>query len=375
MTPQTEALPTVTPTDMQPDLDVVASEAVKNKEKGKEDTSIRVRILQRLLKGSSWMVNVCAAAIVSVLLGFNQPVSHIPILDFIQRNKLTVLVAVCAVVFLTLVVLLASPSLYKYLRPMDARLKAMGAVTSVSILSCMLCLSLLGITLERPAWCPTSLCPAPRVITKAITTTQGAHDANLDVYFISFQSTTYVIPGNPQKPDYIPSSGDPRSIGAMLLDAPATTAPYTIAIGLHSLSTGRYSILIDKVTLLVMNVNAVPDPLHVYPVVLLTKYSTTNPSRFVYQGQRAQQAIADTYSTSSFPRVELTSGESDQIDAAVASRFPVDMHFRIQVTYHIATQEQHTLILPHVFEVVFSNTSNWHTYQLNLAQQNFFPVP
>src|SRR5206468_7509265 len=133
------------------------------------------------------------------------------------------------------------------------------------------------------------------------------HDANLDVYFISFQSTTYVIPGNPQKPDYIPNSADPRSIGAMPLNAAATTAPYTIAIGLHSLYTGIYSILIDKVMLLVTNVNAVPDPLHVYPVVLLTKYSTTNPSRFVYQGQRVHQAIADTYSTSSFPRVELMS--------------------------------------------------------------------
>src|SRR5437588_2833436 len=61
MTSQTETLPTVTPTDMQPDPEVVASKALNSKEKDKEDVSIRVRILQRLLKGSSWMVNVCAA--------------------------------------------------------------------------------------------------------------------------------------------------------------------------------------------------------------------------------------------------------------------------------------------------------------------------
>lgn len=369
MSSQREVISTATPEPVR-----VEREAVSSVDKDKENTPVQV-IRQKLYNGIVWTVQVCVGAIITILLGFNQPASHIPILEFIERQKLLVLVVLCVVVLLILGTLVVFLTLDKLRRPMDARLKAMGAVTSVSTLSCLLCLSLLGITLGRPSWCPASLCPAPKVITKPITTTQGSHDANLDVYFISYQSATYAIPGNPQKPDYIPSSGDPRSIGVMQLNPAATATPYTIAIGLHSLYTGRYSILIDKVMLLVTKVNAAPDPLKVYPVVLLTTYNTTNPSRFVYQGQQAHQTIPDTYSTSLFPRVELTSGEPDQIDAAIESRIPVDLYFRIQVTYHIATQGQHILILPQVFEVVFSNLSNWQRYQLNLTQQNFVPAP
>lgn len=274
-----------------------------------------------------------------------------------------------------LVALVIWPLLHNRFRPIDARLKAMGAVTGVSMLSSMLCLSLLMMTLFRPSWCPTSLCAAPKVITQPITTTQGSHDANLDVYFVSFQSSAYVIPGDPQKPTYIPRSGDPRSIGAVLLDAPNTSTPYTIAIDLHSLYRGRYSILIDKVTLFLTKVSRVPNLLRVYPVAVLTQYSTTNPSRFVYQGQQAQQTITDSYSTSLLPRVELRSGESDQIDATIEALAPVDMQFVIQVTYHIAAEQQRfTLTLNHTFEVVFSKVSTWQKYQLNLAQNNFVPA-
>lgn len=362
---QREALSAVPLTGKQPIT-------VDNMDKREEEGKFTPQILQH---GFGWFVQFCATAILSLLLGFNQPVTHVPILDFIVGRKLTVLAILCVVVLLTAAWLLVSPALYKRLRPMEARLKTMSSVTVVSLLSSMLCLSLLGITLGRPSWCPASLCSPPKVITRPITTTQGSHDTNLDVYFIGFQSAAYVIPDNPAKPDYIPDSSNPRSIGAVQLNAGATSVPYAIAIGLHSLYTGRYSIFIDKVTLLVTKVNALPSPLQVYPVVLPTGYSTTNPARFVYQGQQVHQTIPDTYSTSPSPRVVLTSGEPDQIDAAVESLIPVDMYFRLQVTYHIATQGQHTLILPQTFEVVFSNASNWHKYQLNPVQQNFVREP
>ncbi len=349
-----------------------ASAVVNGKEK--DNVSFRMRILQRVLKGGGWLVNLCSAAIVSILLGFSSPITSSPILDFIQRYKLSTLVILSIVVLLMLAVLLAWPFLQKRLQPIDARLKAMGAVTGVSMLSSTLCLSLLLITLTRPAWCPTSLCVPPQVVTKPITTTQGTHDSNLDIYFVSFESSTYVIPGDPQKPAYIPSSGDPRSISAIGLDAPKTTPsyPYTIAIGLHSLYTGRYSIFIDKVTLLLIKVSAAPDHLNVYPVRVNTTYSATNPARFVYQGQQAQQVIVDTYSPSPHPRVELRPGESDQIDAAIEARTAVDIQFVLKITYHIATEQQHfTLTLNHTFEAVFSKTFSWQKYQLNLAQNTF----
>jgi hypothetical protein len=353
------------------------SQAVKSevKDSDKEFFSFDTRILQNSVKGLGWLFNLCAAAVVSILLGFSQPISHIPVLDFIQHHTLTTLIILCIIGIFTLVVLLILPSVQKRSRPMDARFKTMGIVTSISTLSCVLCLSLLAVTLARPSWCPSTLCPAPKVITKPITTTQGSHDANLDVYFISFQSAAYVIPGDPQVPDYIPSSNNPRSVGAVLLDTSKISSPYTVAVGLHSLYVGPYAIFIDQVRLLVTKVNLVPNPLHVYPVVLLTTYSTTNPSRFVYLGQQANQTIPDTYSASPIPRVELRSGESDQIDAAIESPLPVDMHFRIQVIYHIASQGQRSILtLPQVFEVVFSTASNWQKYQLNLDQSNFVPI-
>src|SRR5713226_2392776 len=122
MTPRRVEPSTVTP--MVPPVKV-PGEAVESKEKGKEGTSIRDHIVLRLLKGFFWMVQICAAAILSILLGFNQPASDIPILDFIEHNKLTVLVVLCIVVILTLVVLLALRALNKQLWPRDARLKAM----------------------------------------------------------------------------------------------------------------------------------------------------------------------------------------------------------------------------------------------------------
>jgi hypothetical protein len=362
-------LSTALPADVQPTL--AANEATKS-----EGIDIRMRFLERSVKVLGWLFNLSATAIVSILLGFSSPVSSIPILDFFQHYTVIVLAILCVAGISILILLLILPLMQKRLRPMDGHLKTMGAVTSVSMLISILCLFLLTVTLSRPSWCPTSLCPAPKIITEPITTTQGFHDANLDVYFISFQSTAYVIPGDPQLPDYIPSSGDPRSIGAVLLGTPPTSELYTVAIGLHSLYTGPYPILIDQVRLLLTKVNPVPNPLHVYPVILLTKYSTTNPSRFIYQGQKLNETITDTYSTNPLPRVELRSGESDQIDAIIESRVPIDMQFRIQITYHIATQTQRSMLtLPQIYEVVFSNASNWKKYQLNLDQNNFAPEP
>ncbi|WP_126601604.1 hypothetical protein [Dictyobacter aurantiacus] len=370
--PKEETLPALPP----PHPVIEAHKAEKDVIHGQGGISIREHVLRNLSRGLGWFINAFATAILSVLLGFAPPVSDVPLLDFIKSHKLTVLVILCVVVFLTMVALLA---FYERFQPMDALRKAMGTVTIVSMLSCGLCLSLLWVTLARPSWCLTSLsslCPASKTIVKPLTSTRGSHDTNLDAYFISFQSATYAIAGNPLKPDYIPSSGNPRSIGVVPLDTKAPSTPYTIAVGVHSLSTGGYSVVIDKVALLVTRVNVVPDPLNVYAAGLFTTYTSTNPSRFVYRGQHVSQMIPDTYSNSPLPRVILGAGESDQIDAAFESSVPVDIQFRIQVTYHILTHEDaHSLTLPQVFEVVFSNVSTWRTYQLNLANQNFVSAP
>jgi hypothetical protein len=38
----------------------------------------------------------------------------------------------------------------------------------------------------------------------------------------------------------------------------------------------------------------------------------------------------------------------------------------MQVTYHVIGElAEHTLILPNIFEIIFSDSANWHQYQLN----------
>jgi hypothetical protein len=371
-------LSSISPTvQTEPVTNKAAQSARKSKgSDSKAGAFSRNNVLHFMTKGANWLLSLVCTGIVSILLGFNQPVTDIPVLDFIEHNKLTSLVILCICVFVALLGLVLLHFFDRRFSPLDARFRTMGLVTAVSTLSFLLCFSLLLITLLHPSWCPSSLCQPPTVIAKVVTTTQGAHDNNLDVFFIGFQSTSYVIPGDPQKPDFIPDGRNYHSIGAVLLGVPQSSSSYTIAIGLHSLNQGRFNILIDKVVLLVRKVSPVPIPLGVYSPVSLETFSATNQSRFVYRGQQAQQIIPDTFSNIPLPRVELATGESDQIDAAIESRLPVDMQFQVQVTYHIATEQQRfTLTVPQIFEAIFSKASNWHKYQLDLSKNTFVPAP
>lgn len=56
-------------------------------------------------------------------------------------------------------------------------------------------------------------------------------------------------------------------------------------------------------------------------------------------------------------------GESDQISIPVMSTVTAYLQFQIQVAYQIASNPQvHILTLPHLFNVVFSDASNWQEY-------------
>ncbi len=71
--------------------------------------------------------------------------------------------------------------------------------------------------------------------------------------------------------------------------------------------------------------------------------------------------------------IELAPGEADQLIIQVSSHMIADLHFRAQVTYRVSNESQlHVLLLPHVFEVVFSDNSNWHEYQLENGR--FLPL-
>src|SRR5258708_1247463 len=176
---------------------------------------------------------------------------------------------------------------------------------------------------------------------------------------------------DPQRPIYIPDSKDRGSISAVLLNRDPSPHPYRIAVGLHSLHQGKYSILIDKVMLVIKQVVPVPHPLRVYIKNLLVTYQT-NPYLFVYDGQVPRQDIRDIYTTVPYPRVQLLSGESDQLNIEINSHVAANIHFQLHITYHIANEaKDYTLIVPQTFEVVFSKLPNWYEYQFQ--QGHFIP--
>ncbi len=63
--------------------------------------------------------------------------------------------------------------------------------------------------------------------------------------------------------------------------------------------------------------------------------------------------------------VSLGPGETDELSLEVRSTVVADLHFQVQVTYHITDELffSHTLTLPNIFEIVFSDPANWHPYQ------------
>src|SRR5260370_12243465 len=148
---------------------------------------------------------------------------------------------------------------------------------------------------------------------------------------------------------YIPDSKDPRSISAVLLNRDPSPHPYRIAVGLHSLHQGKYSILIDKVMLVIKQVVPVPHPLRVYIKNLLVTYQT-NPYLFVYAGQVPRQDTSDIYTTVPYPHLQLLSGESDQLNIEINSHLAPNIHFQLHITDHIANEPKYnTLIVPHTF--------------------------
>jgi len=63
--------------------------------------------------------------------------------------------------------------------------------------------------------------------------------------------------------------------------------------------------------------------------------------------------------------VQLIPGESDELDVQVMSQVTTDLHFQIQIIYRVVNESQdHVITLPNLFEVIFSNVSNWYPYHL-----------
>jgi hypothetical protein len=225
----------------------------------------------------------------------------------------------------------------------------------VPSLSTFLSLALVAVVLTRPAWCPTALCPAPRILTNP----HAIHDHNLEVYLTAVQSAAYVLPGSPSQ---YTAGNLPTSIAALRIDQQPQMV-YRVVVGIHSLQQGRFGLIIEQLALVVVQVPPTPQPLNVWLASPSLLYSS-NPFQVSYLGQLAGSVLPATYLVDPQSYVQLGPGEADDLDLQVDSKVLVDLKFRVQVTYRVTSQSvTHTLTLPQEFEVIYSDTANWHTYE------------
>jgi hypothetical protein len=190
----------------------------------------------------------------------------------------------------------------------------------------------------------------------------GIHDSNLQVTFQTLQSSFHMIPGDPSSYTLgnLPMANDAQLINT------SQVLPYRVVLKIHSLQQGRFGLVIDQVTLVVTKqAQVIPYPLRVWVANNVLPYNN-NLYRVTYRGQATNAVLSAPYVALPLGHVSLLPGETDELSLEVRSTVVADLHFQVQVTYQVIGQSiSHTLTLPNVFEIIFSNSANWHPYQLD----------
>lgn len=188
-------------------------------------------------------------------------------------------------------------------------------------------------------------------------------DQNLAVQFIGTQQNTFVLPGDPSRlnPNQLLKQGVP----ALCIDQPKQQVPtiFRIAIGISNLRRDQYVLLIEQVQIIVEQIASIPHPLYAL-MQNLPALSNYNLYRGTYTGGDTNVPVVTTYDYPPYSYVFLTLHETDRISIQIASLVEVFLSFRIAITYRVANEGQtHTLTLPTLFRIIFSDKSNLHLYQ------------
>jgi hypothetical protein len=320
---------------------------------------LQVRSLARLwVKFLAGLFGAMMTTVVLGLFGLNPLPQTVPLVDLSRRYPLEAFVIGGAFIAIFIAALILSS------KPDDPNngvrtwhLSPWVFSAAISTICLSLFLALLATVLIRPSWCPSMICPSHEPITNP----NGIHDANLEVYVITTQSTAFLIPGDPEQ---YTGSNLPESIGAVRIDEKAPPFLYRVVLGVHSLQQGQFGIVLEQVNLVIRQVPAMPRPLNVWIKGQPLTFNT-NPYQVIYHGQLAGHTLPATYVPSPFGGVELAPGEADQLNLQVRSSTLADIQFQVQIIYRVTNESQrHTLMLPFNFEVVFSDASNWHMYLL-----------
>lgn len=123
--------------------------------------------------------------------------------------------------------------------------------------------------------------------------------------------------------------------------------------------------IIEQVAIVIKQVNTLPYPLHVWFEGPKANF-TNNPYQVIYTGEEVGKVIPATYTgQTKTAKVQLVPGESDEVTLEVLSQQVADIHFQVEITYRVVNEsEMHALTLSNMFEIAFSDKSNWHPYKL-----------
>jgi hypothetical protein len=319
------------------------------------------RLAQLWVRSLSAVAGTIFLGMVSIVVGLASPVGDSPAVDFLHQHAGAALAVGSALVLATLaaVLILWGPASAEggpapAPPPVAARLVLALALSTISS---ALFIGLLSLVLVRPSWCPQALCP-----TVAITRAGSIHDDNLELYFTALQSDWYRFAGDPSQ---YGETTAPRSVGALRL-ADAPTHPFRVVLGIHSLQDGQFGLVIERVQLTVTGVPPITQPVNTWFAGRPATY-TSQLFTIPYHGETAGTMLDATYAATGF--VQLVPGEADSLAVEIDPHTTADLHFQLSVTYRVTNESQlHTLTLPQVFEVIFSDDSNWHPYHLQNGQ-------
>jgi hypothetical protein len=347
-------------------IDAAAGDEQKEQSALANDKKRENRLLQQF--ATKWLklvavpINLIVPSIIAILFGFNPLPQSVPLLNIFKQHPFASLILCGILLFMTLSALIFSKRVElgvvgRISQSQIAQSNRLWiGLTGVSTISFLLCLTLLGMVWFRPSWCPNALCPPAQVATSST----GVHDSYLDLYPLAIQSPFFTLPGNP---DQYSQNNLPENVGAVNADT-KHASPYGIVVGVHSLQQGRFGMVIEQVALVIESVPPMPRPLNVWTRSPAVGY-LTNFYQVTYRGEQKNSVLPAKFVSQLYGGIELAPGEADQLNIQVSSRVIADLRFRVQVTYRVSNESQlHVLLLPRVFEVMFSDNSNWHEYRL-----------
>lgn len=314
-------------------------------------------------------ITAVTGSALSILFGFGNLPENLPMIDLLRQRPplgIALLIALAALVVFSPLFLQGAPTPEE--RANTQHIRRLYSSLAISALSSILFVSLLGMVIVRPSWCPQSVCPAPVVVVDP----SGVHDSNLDISYLDVQSAFFQLPGNPAAQVI----SLPTTVPAVLADDPLclhtttdTRCPaYRQILTLHSLQRGAsQSILVQEVLVNIDAADVLPAPVTVWHHTLDTLY-TSEPYLAMYSGQPIGTMLhaASQHAPPTF--LHLRAGEGDQIDLGIASAGATGIiAFHVTITYTTSTDTQlHQLVLltakapPR--QLILVNRADMHSY-------------